>query len=82
MAIRIRRLFVAIHLQPSEVLLALLHKLKRQLAHERINWVRPDNIHLTLKFLGETPENKMPVISKALQELVKDSKPFLYQSIE
>lgn len=76
MAVRTKRLFVAIHLPPADELLALLERLKRQLSYERINWVRHENMHLTLKFLGETPETKIPVISKALQEIVLNCSPF------
>lgn len=78
MAVRTKRLFLAIPLQPSDELLVLLEVLKRQLVHERINWVRPENMHLTLKFLGETPEYKWPVIGTALQALVTQHRPFSY----
>jgi 2'-5' RNA ligase len=32
----------------------------------RIQWVRPDAIHLTLKFLGDIPEERVPEIYSAL----------------
>ena len=32
----------------------------------RIQWVRPDSIHLTLKFLGDIPENRVPEVHAAL----------------
>lgn len=78
MAIRTKRLFVAIHLHPTDELLALLERLKRQLSYDRINWVRPENMHLTLKFLGETPETKIPELSKTLQGLILNHSPFPY----
>ena len=31
-------------------------------------WVNPDNIHMTLKFLGEIKEEKIPLIQKAISE--------------
>ena len=31
-----------------------------------LRWVRPEGIHLTLKFLGETPPDKVPAIEEAL----------------
>lgn len=34
----------------------------------RARWVDPDNIHLTLLFLGETPEDRVPVLSEKLRE--------------
>ncbi|NIR48785.1 RNA 2',3'-cyclic phosphodiesterase [candidate division KSB1 bacterium] len=43
---------------------------------ERISWTKPGNIHLTLKFLGNVDEEKIPAISEIIQEVVKDRKPF------
>lgn len=34
-----------------------------------VGWVKTDNIHLTLKFLGEIEEQKIKTISKELKEL-------------
>lgn len=33
-----------------------------------VKWVAPDNLHLTLKFLGETPEGQVPELGQALEE--------------
>jgi len=63
------RLFVALELdERAEALLAdcqgRLKAVQRQL-----RWVRPDQIHLTLKFLGEVPEAQVPAICQALESL-------------
>ena len=60
------RLFIAIEL-PTDVRLAL-ETLQRDLkpATDSARWVAPGSIHLTLKFLGETPEQKLPEIDGAL----------------
>jgi len=34
----------------------------------RARWVDPENIHLTLLFLGQTPDDKVPVLSAKLRE--------------
>lgn len=34
----------------------------------RAKWVDPENIHLTLLFLGETPADKVPALSAKLRE--------------
>ncbi len=62
------RLFVAIEL-PREVLDALraLQSELRQQGLEQLRWVRPDGIHLTLKFLGETPAALVPAIARAVE---------------
>ncbi len=61
------RLFVAIEL-PNNVRDALgrLQTELRRCGLERLRWVRPEGIHLTLKFLGETPSDRVPAIKEAL----------------
>lgn len=41
-----------------------------------VNWVPPQNLHLTLKFLGETPINESPEICEAVKRAVTDAPPF------
>ena len=75
---RVLRLFIAIEL-PSEVLSALTqlqHQLQRDSALARLRWVRPEGIHLTLKFLGETPATQQPAIESALQRAIQGVSPF------
>jgi RNA 2',3'-cyclic 3'-phosphodiesterase len=64
------RTFVAIEL-PSPiraVLSELLARMKTAFPQERLRWSSPENIHLTLKFLGATPESQIPQIVEALRE--------------
>ena len=61
------RLFIALHL-PDEIkthLGNLIEKLS-PLAND-IKWIDPKNIHLTLKFLGDTDENQVTAISGGIQ---------------
>ena len=39
---------------------------KRAGADEGLRWVRPEGIHVTLKFLGGTPPDRVPAIESAL----------------
>ena len=36
----------------------------------KCSWVKPDNIHLTLKFLGDVPEKMIPKITDTLKEAI------------
>ena len=41
-----------------------------------VKWVAAQNIHLTLKFLGEIDEIKLDKITRILEDTAKDKKPF------
>lgn len=72
------RLFIAIEL-PNDVLSALSqvqHTLQRDPALARLRWVRQEGIHLTLKFLGETPSERRPAIEAAIARAVAGIAPF------
>src|SRR5437773_7767902 len=68
------RLFVAIELpgEVREALGRLQHELQRR-GLEKLRWVRPQGIHLTLKFLGATPSERVPAIQAALVDAVVDT---------
>jgi len=40
-------------------------------------WVRPESIHLTLKFLGDVPPERIPAIGHALETVCRGRSPFL-----
>ena len=71
-----KRLFAAIKIHPSARYISLFNEISTSLRHERIKWVEPENMHLTLKFFGETDENLIPAIRLAMEESLKKSKPF------
>lgn len=60
------RLFVALEI-PAEVrenLAALIGELRPQIPQAR--WIRPENLHVTLKFIGEAAAEKLEPIRAAL----------------
>jgi 2'-5' RNA ligase len=65
------RLFVAVELDDGvRQALADLQDDLRKRGLERLRWVRGEGIHLTLKFLGDTPEEMVPRIGDALSRSV------------
>ena len=74
-----KRLFAAIKIEPSAEFTRLATLLSQELKHDRINWVELKNIHLTLKFFGETDENQIPAIRKALGNAASQCQPFTLQ---
>jgi 2'-5' RNA ligase len=70
------RLFVAVNL-PSEVRERLAAEQDRlRHAQADVSWVRAENIHVTLKFLGETEEKRLDRVRPALLEVARGSAPF------
>ena len=61
-----KRLFIAIKIHPDQQFLDCLGEMKSLLRHEKIKWVEEQNIHSTLKFLGDTETKKIPGIEQAL----------------
>lgn len=71
-----KRLFIAIKIHPDPNFLEILRSLKRQLNAEKIKWVEEHNMHVTLKFFGDTPEEKIPVISGKIVLATNNMAPF------
>lgn len=70
------RLFVACELPPEmKAALASLQEALRKKGAPRLRWVRPDGIHLTLKFLGAVPQDKVAAICEALAPTVQGIPP-------
>lgn len=70
------RVFIALELDP---------RTRRDLARaiqrlddgaRGVRWVRPEQLHLTLKFLGDVPETEVPEACDLLDELADSNDPF------
>jgi 2'-5' RNA ligase len=71
-----KRIFTAIKVHPGEEFLRVFEDLKNNCRRDRITWVDPKNIHLTLKFFGETEEERIPAISSLLSRIAGRFNPF------
>ena len=62
------RAFVALALPPpwTQALAGLIRDLKDHAGKAAVRWVRPDQIHLTLRFLGQVAENQIPRLTLVL----------------
>ncbi len=71
------RLFIAIPLpEPLLRQMAQVQRaLEKQMPAGSVRWVNPEGIHLTLKFLGDTPEGKVPAIRDALAAVARRAVP-------
>jgi len=61
------RLFIAIELPPNvrSALKAHIDQLRTAVPEARASWATEENLHLTLKFLGDTPLTKVEGLSQA-----------------
>jgi 2'-5' RNA ligase len=74
---RTLRTFLAISIPCGIEFPAMVERLKKNLQHEKyINYVKTNQIHLTLKFLGSTPEEDIPAIVESCQKVAKKHQPF------
>ncbi len=71
-----KRTFLAIPIPSGDEFPALSQRLQRNLQHEHISWCKTNQIHLTLKFVGDTPDEDIPKIIQACQEVAKRHQPF------
>ena len=70
------RAFVAIF-PPPELQTAVAGVLETvQHLDDKVRWVRPENIHLTLKFLGNVQEETLGNLRAALKETCAEHEPF------
>ncbi|UCG27383.1 MAG: RNA 2',3'-cyclic phosphodiesterase [Bacteroidales bacterium] len=62
------RTFTALKIPAGNKLMETIFTLQKQLREEKIKWVEPGNLHLTLFFLGETPESLIQTITSGLEK--------------
>ena len=76
------RLFVAVPLTP-EATSAVAEIVERIRAGEPegrgVRWVRLEGLHLTLRFLGPTPEGRVPDLTAAIGAVARDAQRTLHR---
>ncbi len=74
------RTFIALEL-PAE-LKAVLARMQKTFMQSTagVKWVRPEAIHLTLKFLGATSMEKVDMVCGVLDHLTRDVAPFSFDA--
>jgi RNA 2',3'-cyclic 3'-phosphodiesterase len=72
------RTFIAIEI-PRDIrqrVIQHIERLRREVPDMRVSWSREDNLHLTLKFLGNVPVANIPKISQAIARATQMALPF------
>jgi len=73
------RTFIAIKITPEKKLANLIIDLKKSLRAEEIRWIDSNNLHLTLRFLGETNNVQVVEIIELLESISKRFQPFQFE---
>jgi 2'-5' RNA ligase len=75
-----QRTFIAVELDKELLgnLVALQDRLRGQVAPRSVRWVRPEGIHLTLKFLGDTRPDQLDAVKLALDQAASEILPFAF----
>ncbi len=71
-----KRLFTAIKFHPTDTFLGVFNSLKENLREDKIKWVEEHNLHMTLKFFGDTEEHLIPAIRQAMKAAAERSSGF------
>lgn len=74
-----KRLFAAIKIIPDDHFLKIYYRLLGQFEGERIKWVEPHNMHITLKFFGETEEERIPDIFPIIKKVSEEQGKFQFK---
>jgi len=74
-----KRLFIAVDIELLENFKMLTQQLKSELRNDEIVWVKSGLQHLTLRFLGETPDAKIEPIAQALATIKNSTSSFELQ---
>jgi 2'-5' RNA ligase len=71
-----RRLFIAVKPELNSIILENILSLQKILGKSAINWVSLENMHLTIRFLGETPAKQIDNIKNVICNSIADIIPF------
>ena len=71
------RAFIAVELPPAvrEAVESVVRELRSGIG-DGVRWVRPEGVHLTLKFLGDIDAGSVPAVSRAMAQCAASAAPF------
>ncbi len=67
-----KRVFIAVKVISNENTYEKLSSIRSNLHDEKIKWVDLANMHITLKFFGDTQEEKIPIINEAIVKNIEN----------
>jgi 2'-5' RNA ligase len=70
-----KRTFIAVKIVPGDHMLDIFRRFREGLSREKIKWVDPNAMHITLCFLGDTEEEKIPHLKNEIKKAVSSFPP-------
>ena len=71
-----KRIFAAIKINLDDGFLDIYEEIKETFYKDKIKWVAPENMHITLKFFGDTKEDIINNIRNTFRNIAGTIKPF------
>ena len=71
-----KRLFIAIKIDPENPMLNTYMSIRKEFRSEKIRWIEPDKFHLTLKFLGDTYVDSIPIVIDVIESVFSTQSSF------
>jgi 2'-5' RNA ligase len=71
-----KRLFIAAHIQALPKLIEVRENLCNSLRNEQISWTKLEQMHLTFRFIGQTPLSRIDSIINAFHNASQDIQSF------
>ena len=73
-----KRIFIAVDISDEAQLAAAAHteRIRHRSHNVRVSWVRPENMHVTMKFLGDVDERRLESVKNAVSKSVEGIGPF------
>lgn len=72
-----KRLFIAIKIEPDHSFIEIYNELTAGLRYEMLRFIEMKNLHLTLRFIGETEEDKIPDIDRMMIKTAVTAQSFM-----
>lgn len=71
-----KRTFLAVKIIPGDRFSDTFNEIKSALQHEKIKWVETHNMHITLKFFGDTSDSEIDTIEKIVAPIARETPSF------
>lgn len=79
-----KRIFIAVDIseEARRKVSAYIEQLKREVSNLRVGWEKPDKLHLTLKFLGDTNETQLEKLKEVVESIADEVSKFTLRIAE